>query len=99
VSNPILSVFLLGVLFLVATIAVAAESPSLAIDWLDTGKGLFGGLALFLFGMKQISGALKSALGNQMKVLLGKLTRTRLTVVSVGPAVTIRALGKTEILF
>ena len=37
--------------------------------------GLFGGLALFLFGMEQMSDSLKSALGEQMKVLLGKLTR------------------------
>ena len=51
-------------------------------------KGLFGGLALFLFGMEQMSDALKSALGNQMKELLGKLTRTRFMAVTTGAFVT-----------
>ena len=41
--------------------------------------GLFGGLAPFLFGMEQMSDALKSALGDQVKTLPAKLTRNRLT--------------------
>nr|WP_321399304.1 Na/Pi cotransporter family protein [uncultured Desulfobacter sp.] len=86
--NPIFSVLVLGILFGGTAIAVTADSPSASIDWLSMAKGLFGGLALFLFGMDQISKALKSALGNQMKVLLGKLTRTRLTAVLTGTFIT-----------
>jgi phosphate:Na+ symporter len=50
-----------------------------AINWGHMSMGLFGGLALFLFGMEQMSDALKSALGDQMKTLLAKLTRNRFT--------------------
>ncbi|NNC68721.1 MAG: Na/Pi cotransporter family protein, partial [Gammaproteobacteria bacterium] len=45
-------------------------------------------LALFLFGMEQMSDSLKSALGNQMKVLLAKLTRNRFTGALTGAFVT-----------
>ncbi len=34
---------------------------------------LFGGLALFLFGMEQMAGGLKSAAGNKMKEILAHL--------------------------
>ena len=39
--------------------------------------GLFGGLALFLFGMDVMTQALKSAAGDYMKDILGKLTQNR----------------------
>jgi phosphate:Na+ symporter len=50
--------------------------------------GLFGGLALFLFGMDIMTQALKSAAGDYMKDLLGKLTRNRFVGVGVGAFVT-----------
>jgi Na+/phosphate symporter len=78
----------MSVLFLVATSVFGAEAGAEGIDWLEMAKGLFGGLALFLFGMEQMSGALKSAMGNQMRELLGKLTRTRLSAVLTGTFVT-----------
>ncbi|THB77096.1 MAG: Na/Pi cotransporter family protein [Desulfobulbaceae bacterium] len=65
-----------------------AASQSQQIDWLDMGKGLFGGLALFLFGMEMMSSALKSALGSQMKMLLGKLTSNRFSAILTGTFVT-----------
>ena len=37
--------------------------------------GLFGGLALFLFGMEQMTEALKRAAGGGMRTLLAGLTR------------------------
>lgn len=58
------------------------------INWGNMMMGMFGGLALFLFGMDQISDALKSALGDQMKVLLEKLTRNRFTGALTGAFVT-----------
>jgi phosphate:Na+ symporter len=50
--------------------------------------GLFGGLALFLFGMDVMTQALKSAAGDYMKDLLGRLTRNRFVGVGVGAFVT-----------
>ena len=50
--------------------------------------GLFGGLALFLFGMDIMTQALKSAAGDYMKDLLSKLTRNRLVGVGMGAFVT-----------
>ncbi len=50
--------------------------------------GLFGGLALFLFGMDVMTKALKSAAGDYMKDILGKLTRNRFVGVGMGAFVT-----------
>jgi phosphate:Na+ symporter len=51
-------------------------------------SGLFGGLALFLFGMDIVTQALKSAAGDYMKDLLAKLTRNRIAGVGIGAFVT-----------
>lgn len=50
--------------------------------------GLFGGLALFLFGMDIMTQSLKSAAGDYMKDLLARLTRNRIVGVGVGAMVT-----------
>ncbi len=54
----------------------------------DLWAGLFGGLALFLFGMDVMTKALKSAAGDYMKDVLGKLTRNRFVGVGMGAFVT-----------
>jgi len=54
----------------------------------DLWASLFGGLALFLFGMDIITQALKSAAGDYMKDVLGRLTRNRLVGVGMGAFVT-----------
>jgi phosphate:Na+ symporter len=54
----------------------------------DLWAGLFGGLALFLFGMDIITQALKSAAGDYMKDVLSKLTRNRFVGVGTGAFVT-----------
>ena len=46
--------------------------------------GLIGGLALFLFGMIQMSDALKTVAGGGLKRLLAQLTRNRFTGVMTG---------------
>jgi phosphate:Na+ symporter len=79
---------LAALVFLLATSVTASEGVSEAIDWGQMAMSLFGGLALFLFGMEQMSDALKSALGDQMKVLLAKLTRNRFTGALTGALVT-----------
>ena len=53
-----------GVALLVfALIAFAAEPNVVAVspDWLQLGLGLFGGLALFLGGLQQLSDGMKKA--------------------------------------
>lgn len=84
------SPFIWGLLFLLLASFSAFASESLPgdINWADMAMGLFGGLALFLFGMDQMSDALKSALGDQMKDLLAKLTRNRFTGALTGAFVT-----------
>jgi phosphate:Na+ symporter len=48
--------------------AETAGEPS--IDWGVMAMRLFGGLALFLFGMEQMAGALKAVAGERMKLIL-----------------------------
>ncbi|MGF1756710.1 Na/Pi cotransporter family protein [Photobacterium sagamiensis] len=86
---PNISVLLWASFFLLfATTTFASEETSGSISWGEMSMGLFGGLAMFLFGMDQMSDALKSALGDQMKNLLAKLTRNRFTGALTGAFVT-----------
>jgi phosphate:Na+ symporter len=54
----------------------------------DLWSGLFGGLALFLFGMDVMTKALKAAAGDYMKDVLGQLTRNRFVGMGAGAFVT-----------
>ncbi|WP_448553137.1 Na/Pi cotransporter family protein [Thalassotalea montiporae] len=79
-----------GALFMAFTplVAWAASSTPDSLDWFKMTMELFGGLALFLFGMEQMSAALKAAAGDQMKNLLSKLTTNRFSAAISGAAVT-----------
>ncbi|MDH5500352.1 MAG: Na/Pi cotransporter family protein [Gammaproteobacteria bacterium] len=68
--------------------AIAADDGAAGLDIAAMGMGLFGGLAMFLFGMGQMSDALKSAAGNGMKTLLMRLTRNRVSAAVTGALVT-----------
>ncbi len=60
-------------------------------DTLEVGTiaiGLFGGLALFLFGMEQMTDAMKSVAGAGMKSLLTRLTTNRFKAIFTGAFVT-----------
>ncbi|NBC46931.1 MAG: Na/Pi cotransporter family protein [Gammaproteobacteria bacterium] len=50
--------------------------------------GLFGGLALFLFGMEQMADALKAVAGERMKDILARLTTNRFMGALTGAFVT-----------
>lgn len=50
--------------------------------------GLFGGLGLFIYGMKQMSEGLQKVAGRKLKHLLGLLTTNRFAGLSVGALVT-----------
>jgi phosphate:Na+ symporter len=58
------------------------------IDWLQLGMGLFGGLALFLGGLDQLSEGLKQAAGRTLKVVLERLTSNRFSGALTGAIVT-----------
>ena len=75
-----------GFVWLVAAPALAAESQG--INWATMGMQLFGGLAIFLFGMEQMGESLKRVAGSRMKDILGKLTTNRLAGLLTGALVT-----------
>ena len=50
--------------------------------------GLFGGLALFLYGMDKMAAALKTVAGGRMKAILARLTSNRFTGAATGAFVT-----------
>ena len=65
-------------LFVIALPVLAETLPDTdAIDWFTLGMGLFGGLAMFLFGMEQMSDGLKAAAGDSLKEVLSSLTKNR----------------------
>lgn len=76
-----------------------AEIPEITFDVLDSPPsdslplgeiaiGLAGGLALFLFGMRQMTEALKIIAGERMKRLLARFTSNRFSGVLAGTAIT-----------
>jgi phosphate:Na+ symporter len=52
--------------------------PSPSIEILPLIFGLLGGLALFLYGIEQMTGALKTAAGSKIKNLLARMTSNRI---------------------
>ena len=62
----------------IATAALAQDLEKASIDGFSLLMGLFGGLALFLFGIDQMSHGLKAVAGDGMANLLGSVTKNRL---------------------
>ncbi len=62
--------------------------PTLSFDVGAIFTGLGGGLALFLFGMRQMTESLKTVAGHSMKNLLAKLTVNRFTAALAGTLIT-----------
>lgn len=76
-------------LFVIALPVLAETLPDTdAIDWFTLGMGLFGGLAMFLFGMEQMSEGLKAAAGESLKEVLSSLTKNRFMGALTGAFVT-----------
>ncbi len=78
------------IMFVLALPVLAQVEPetTAVIDWLTLGMGLFGGLAMFLFGMEQMSEGLKAAAGETLKDVLSRLTRNRFMGALTGAFVT-----------
>lgn len=53
------------------------NTPGGSLEFITIAVGLFGGLALFLFGMEQMTDGLKSVAGRKMKKLLASMTSNR----------------------
>jgi len=66
----------------------AAEDSAQSISWGFLIIGLFGGLALFLYGMGKMSAGMKKAAGNKMRSILAALTQNRIVGLIVGAFVT-----------
>ena len=81
-----LAVILLTIAFFVFAVepSVSTNSP----DWLQLSLGLFGGLALFLAGLQELSEGMKKAAGETLKTVLAKLTTNRFTGALTGAFIT-----------
>jgi phosphate:Na+ symporter len=64
------------------------EALDPSIEWFESSIGLFGGLALFLAGLDQLTEGLKMAAGDALKNVLQKLTTNRVMGVITGTFVT-----------
>ena len=63
-------------------------ADSSAISWGFMAIGLFGGLALFLYGMEKLSEGMKKAAGSKMRAVLSALTNNRIVGLTMGAFVT-----------
>jgi len=80
-------VCVVGLLGFPATASLAATAEK-GINWWNMAMQLFGGLAIFLFGMEQMAVALKKVAGDRMKTILAKLTTNRIMGLVTGAFVT-----------
>ena len=79
---------MLAVATLITTAAFAQQLENASIDVFRLFMGLFGGLALFLFGIDQMSHGLKAVAGDRMASMLGSVTKNRFLGAITGAFVT-----------
>ena len=87
-KKPKVMLFVLVSFLLCTRISFADENLSIEVPWGFLVIGLFGGLALFLYGMEKMSEGMKKSAGNKMRAILATLTRNRLVALLVGAFVT-----------
>ncbi|MCV6637587.1 Na/Pi cotransporter family protein [Candidatus Albibeggiatoa sp. nov. NOAA] len=68
--------------------AVAGEVDTSSMPWGEMAMGLFGGLALFLFGMEMMANGLKAVAGERLQTILAHLTSNRFFGAITGAFVT-----------
>lgn len=83
----LLGALLAAALVFIATSASAQDGAD-TIDWIQLNIGLFGGMALFLYGLDKMGAALKIIAGEKMRLVLWRVTRTRLLSLLTGAFVT-----------
>jgi phosphate:Na+ symporter len=64
------------------------ESGAVGLEWGPLVVGLLGGVALLLFGLQQLTAALRGVAGDRLRELLARLTRNRAKAVATGAVVT-----------
>ena len=79
------SIFIIALFY--ANTLFAGDSP-VEISWGFLIMGLFGGLAIFIFGMEMMSEGMKKSAGNKMRVILAALTKNPVIALFVGAFVT-----------
>ena len=77
-----------GITLSYAPYLYAAESEAQTFSWFFLCISMFGGLALFLYGMEKMSTGLKRTAGNRMRAILAALTRNRVIAMFVGAFIT-----------
>ncbi|WP_432821017.1 Na/Pi cotransporter family protein [Trichloromonas sp.] len=82
------AVYIALLLSILPVSALGAATAEAGFEWPLMSMGLFGGLALFLYGMEKMTEALKAAAGERMKFVLEKLTGNRFTGAFTGALVT-----------
>ncbi len=87
-QNFLARLFLLSLFLACPSNSLAAEQQSLPLSWASMTMGVFGGLALFLFGMERMTDALKAAAGSNLQIVLARLTTNRFSGALVGALVT-----------
>jgi phosphate:Na+ symporter len=87
-SLPLVTVSIFTVIIILSGPVFAATLSAADINWWNMAMMLFGGLALFLFGMDQMADALKAVAGHRMKNILARLTTNRFMGAITGAFVT-----------
>ena len=87
-KNTMIKLLIFVILVLFMQSAVAADAVSEDIDWFYLTMALFGGLAMFLYGMEQMSDGLQAAAGDKLKDVLASLTKNRFMGAITGAFVT-----------
>ncbi len=86
--NLTIKLILVVLLVLFAHSAKAEQVVPQDVDWFYLIMALLGGLAMFLYGMEQMSDGLQSAAGDKLKSVLSGLTRNRFLGALTGAFVT-----------
>ncbi|OQX95341.1 hypothetical protein B6I21_05950 [candidate division KSB1 bacterium 4572_119] len=87
-QNQIIAVLFILLIFIFPQLIFADNSPTDSIAWAPLIMTLFGGLALFLYGMGKMSDGMKKAAGSRMRNILSALTNNRVVAMIVGAFVT-----------
>jgi len=87
-NSKLLFMALAGLSLMIALPVLAGADAESGMDWGVMTMKLYGGLALFLFGMEQMADSLKAVAGERMKGILAKLTSNRFMGAATGAFVT-----------
>jgi len=71
-----------------------------SIEWFSLITGILGGLVFFLYGMELMSNALKSGLGDYIRVLITKFNSSNFKMMFTGILVTVitQSTGATTVM-